>query len=152
MAVADFDLDGRLDIAINNNNAEPTIYLNRFSDSGNWLDIELLGGEGSNRDGIGARVRLTTVDTEGAPGKTMTRWVEAGSGYASQSAFVVHFGLGSADALAALEIAWPSGRVERLQGEDLTRRIVGVNRRVRLEEALTNLEDHANLGASSSRD
>lgn len=65
----------------------------------------------------------------------MTRWVEAGSGYASQSAFPVHFGLGQADGLEALEITWPSGRVERLEGTELGARIEGINRTVRIEEA-----------------
>lgn len=64
----------------------------------------------------------------------MTRWVEAGSGYASQSAFEVHFGLGRADSLEALEITWPSGRVERLEESELAARVGGINRKVRIDE------------------
>ena len=124
MAVADFDGDGRLDLAINNNNARPTLYANRLA-VGNWLRLELVGGD-SNRDAVGARVRLTLGDG----GKVLTRWVEAGSGYASQSAFPVHFGLGDASRVEAVEIAWPSGAVTSLPGTEL-----GVNQTVRVDEA-----------------
>lgn len=122
---------------INNNNARPTVYLNRLGATGNWIRLGLGGGPGSGRDAIGARVRLTVANADGKAGKTMTRWVEAGSGYAAQSAFDVHFGLGDAEALAAVEIAWPSGRVERLEGEQLTARVGGINRRIRIEETVT---------------
>ncbi len=125
MAVADFNGDGKLDVAINNNNARPTIYMNAFVTSGNWLRLDLVGSV-SNRDAVGARVRLTLAGGEG--GKTLTRWVEAGSGYASQSAFPVHFGLGRA-AVETVEIVWPSGRVDHLDGGEL-----GINRTVRIEE------------------
>jgi hypothetical protein len=76
----------------------------------------------------GARVALKLPAEAG--GKTPTRWVEAGSGYAAQSAFPLHFGLGDAERAEAVEIAWPSGRVARLDGETL-----GINRTVRYEEA-----------------
>ncbi len=56
--------------------------------------------------------------------------MEAGSGYASQSAFPLHFGIGDAERVEAVEITWPSGRVARLDGEAL-----GINRTVRIEEA-----------------
>ena len=126
VGVADLNRDGRLDLVINNNNKPPTIYLNELQDEHNWLQIELVGHK-SNRDAVGTRVRLT------AAGKTMTRLVGAGSGYASQSMLPVHFGLGTAERIDALEIHWPSGRVDRLEGDDLTA-IGGVNRRVRIEE------------------
>ncbi len=115
MAVADFDGDGRLDLAINNNNAAPTIYRNRLISSGNWLELTLVGSSG-NPDAVGARVRLTLAAAGGAEGKTLTRWVEAGSGFASQSAFPLHFGLGEASGIESVEIAWPSGHVDRLSG------------------------------------
>ncbi len=135
MAVADFDGDGRLDLAINNNNSIPTIYSNRLA-SRNWLRLQLVGTE-SNRDAVGTRVALTL-----AGGRTLTRWVEAGSGYASQSAFPVHFGLGDSGAVEAVEITWPSGRVARIDGDRL-----GINRTVRVEEAA---EDAAVTAAFAS--
>lgn len=133
VAVADLDGDGRLDLAINNNDARPTLHLNRFPDTGDWLRLELVGGPGSGRDAIGARVRLRFA---GMSGRTLqaTRWVEAGSGYASQSAYPVHFGLGHGGRPVALEIRWPSGARERLEGAELAERIPGVNRIVRLTE------------------
>ena len=89
MAVADFNNDGRLDLVMNNNNETPVLYLNNLKKVGNSVELKLVGTR-SNRDAIGARVRLT------AGGKTMTRQVEAGSGYASQMMLPVHFGLGTA--------------------------------------------------------
>ncbi len=127
VAVADFDGDGRLDLAINNNNAAPTIYRNRLAASGNWLQL-LLAGSSSNPDAVGARVSLTLA-ADGGQSKTLTRWVEAGSGYASQSDFPLHFGLGEASDVEAIEITWPSGHVDRLNGDD-----VAINGRTRIEE------------------
>ncbi len=125
VAVVDLDGDGRLDLVINNNHAPPTVYLNRVAGAGNWLALDLVG-TASNRDAVGARVRLT------AGGRTLTRQVEAGSGYASQSARVLHFGLGRAERVEAVEIAWPSGRLERLAGPEAEG--LGINRTVVVEE------------------
>jgi hypothetical protein len=127
VAVADFDGDGRLDLVINNNNETPVLYLNNLKKSGRGLELKLVGGRGSNRDAVGACVRLT------AGGKTMTRYVEAGSGYASQSMLPVHFGLGAAESVESIEVCWPSGQVQRIEGEPL-RALAGANRLVRIEE------------------
>jgi len=134
VAVADFNGDGRLDMVINNNNETPTLYLNNLKQSGNAVELKLVGagvgdkpGLRSTRDALGARVLLT------AGGKTMTRQVEAGSGYASESMHPLHFGLGGADHIEAVEITWPSGLVQRIEGEEL-KALVGVNRLVTIEE------------------
>jgi hypothetical protein len=76
---------------------------------------------------VGACVRLT------AGGKTMTRYVEAGSGYASQSMLPVHFGLGAAESVQSVEVCWPSGQVQRVAGESLPGAF-GAGRLVRIEE------------------
>ena len=126
MAVADFNNDGRLDLVMNNNNETPVLYLNNLKKVGNSVELNLVGTR-SNRDAIGARVRLT------AGGKTMTRQVEAGSGYASQMMLPVHFGLGNATRVDSIEICWPTGEIERFEGEQLAAMLKG-SRRIRIEE------------------
>jgi len=101
---------------MSNNNGPPTIYLNNLARTGNWTRLTLVGNK-SNHDAIGARVRLT-VQVDGHS-KTMTRQVEAGSSYASQSDMAVHFGLGRATKIDRLEIFWPSGQEQRFAGAQL---------------------------------
>jgi len=125
-AVADFDGDGRLDLALNNNNARPTLLLNQLAQAGNWVELDLIGAV-SNRDAVGARVRLTSG------GRSLSRWVEAGSGYASQSAHTLHFGLGEAERIEAVEIDWPSGHQQRLAGAELAA-TVRLNDRATVQE------------------
>jgi hypothetical protein len=131
VAIGDLDGDGRLDVVISNNAAPPTIYRNNLRRTGNWTRLTLVG-RASNRDAIGARVRLTVV-ADGKD-KTMLRQVEAGSSYASQSESALHFGLGKATRVEAVEVVWPSGRQQRFAGA-----AVGglVNRAVYLEEGGT---------------
>jgi enediyne biosynthesis protein E4 len=114
VAVADFNNDGRLDLVMNANNETPVLYLNNLRKVGNSVELKLVGTR-SNRDAIGAIVRLT------AGGKTMLRQVEAGSGYASEMMLPLHFGLGNADHVDRIEIRWPSGLVQRLEGQELTK-------------------------------
>ena len=132
VAIADFDGDGRLDMVINNNNETPTLYLNSLRRTGRAVELKLVGavaadssGPRSSRDAIGASVRLTVG------GKTMTRQVEAGSGYASESMRPLHFGLGAADHIDSVEICWPSGLVQRMEGEQVEG---WVNKLMRVEE------------------
>ena len=113
VAVADFNNDGRLDLVMNTNNETPVLYLNNLKKSGNSVELKLVG-TASNRDAIGACVRLT------AGGKTMMRQVEAGSGYASQMMLPLHFGLGKAERVDGIEIRWPSGRVQHFVGQELS--------------------------------
>ena len=122
VAVADLNRDGRLDLVMSNNNNVPTIYMNQLAQSGNWIEFKLIGTS-SNRDAIGARVEVR------ANGKTMTRQVEGGSGYASEAMLPVHFGLGKATRIEAVVIRWPSGFEQRLDGEH-----IGINRQIRVEE------------------
>ncbi len=142
VAVADFDGDGRPDLVVANSDARPTVYLNRLS-AGNWIDVELVGRRGSP-DAVGARVRVRLAAAPGRSARTLTRWVEAGSGYASQSDFPLHFGLGEATAVEAVEILWPGGASERFPGSAFV-----INRRTRIEEGHGN--DSESPGASSPR-
>jgi len=116
VAVADFNGDGKLDLIINNNNAAPTLYLNDVNKDHNSVVIKLTGsmkdaaGKILWNDAIGAQVRLTIA------GKTMMRQVEAGSGFASEMMLPIHFGLGDAKEIAAVEIKWPDGQGQRFDG------------------------------------
>ena len=104
---ADFDRDGRLDVAVTALNAPMELWWNRSeTPHHHWIELRLTGGE-SNRSAIGAEVRCR------AGGRKQVRTVSSSVGYASSSDLTVHFGLGEATR-AALEIRWPSGRVEKL--------------------------------------
>ena len=98
---------------MNTNNDTPVLYINNLKKVGNSVELKLVG-TASNRDAIGACVWLT------AGGKTMMRQVEAGSGYASEMMLPLHFGIGKAEQVNRIEIRWPSGRVQHLEGENIT--------------------------------
>ena len=82
--------------------------MNRSPNSGHWLDIALRGTR-SNRDGIGARIKV--VSKSGSQYNHMTTSVC----YASSSDGPVHFGLGPDTRAESIEIHWPSGKVQTLQ-------------------------------------
>lgn len=108
LAFGDLDGDGRIDVLTSALSREPEIWMNRTSPSGHWLDISLEGTK-SNRDGIGARLKLTTKS--GVQYNHMTTSV----GYASSSDGPVHFGLGPDAVAESIEIHWPSGAVQTLE-------------------------------------
>ena len=111
---------------MNANNETPVLYLNNLKKAGSSVELKLVG-TASNRDAIGACVWLT------AGGKKMMRQVEAGSGYASEMMLPLHFGLGKADHVDAIEIRWPSGRVQHLGAQELAAMMNG-SRQMRIEE------------------
>jgi hypothetical protein len=116
--VADLNNDGRLDLVISNNNARPTIYVNNQAQVGNWLRVDLHGfAQGSSRDPLGARVAVQV--NHNGESRTMTRWVEAGSGYASQSEYTLHFGLGEARVVESLTVTWPGQPPRQFTKEEL---------------------------------
>jgi enediyne biosynthesis protein E4 len=107
-AFGDLDGDGRIDVVVTALGQDAEIWMNRSEKSGHWLDISLRGTK-SNRDGIGARIRVMTKS--GAQYNHMTSSV----GYASSSYGPVHFGLGLDRRADLVEIHWPSGIVQTLQ-------------------------------------
>jgi enediyne biosynthesis protein E4 len=106
-AFGDFDSDGRVDVVVTALSADAEIWMNRSGKSGHWLEIVLRGTK-SNRDGIGARIKL--VSRSGTQYNHMTTSV----GYASSSDGPVHFGLGPDNRADSIEIRWPSGVIQTL--------------------------------------
>jgi hypothetical protein len=113
-AFGDLDGDGRIDVVVTAIGKGAEIWMNRSPNSGHWLDIALHGTK-SNRDGIGARIRVVTKT--GVQYNHMTTSV----GYASSSDGPVHFGLGPDRRVQEIEIYWPSGIVQTLHGVDADR-------------------------------
>ena len=107
-AFGDLDGDGRVDVVATALSADAEIWMNRSPNSGHWLDIALRGTR-SNRDGIGARIKV--VSKSGSQYNHMTTSVC----YASSSDGPVHFGLGPDTRAESIEIHWPSGKVQTLQ-------------------------------------
>ncbi len=105
VAKGDFDNDGDIDILVTNNNGYATLLKNDAGNVNNWLNIKLVGTK-SNRDAIGARVRVT------AGQMCQTRELRCGSGYLSQSDIRLCFGLGGNSKAGMVEIRWPSGNEE----------------------------------------
>ncbi|HUP41107.1 MAG TPA: CRTAC1 family protein [Vicinamibacterales bacterium] len=110
-AYGDYDGDGDSDLLITTNNGPATLLRNDSLARLRALRITLRG-TASNRDGIGARVSVRM-----AGGTRRWQMAKTGSSYLSQSELPITFGLGDAQGVQAIEISWPSGRVDRLAGE-----------------------------------
>lgn len=102
---ADFDRDGRLDVAVTCLDGPIELWLNK-SPMQHWLQLRLKGTR-SNRSAIGAQVNLRTAT------RTQIRCVNSSVGYASSSDLTLHFGLGN-DSRGAVDVRWPSGTVQKL--------------------------------------
>jgi len=107
-AVGDLNGDGRLDVIVTAITAPAEIWFNDSPGEGHWLELELQGKK-SNRDGIGARIKVT------AGKKAQYNEVAFAAGYASSSAGPVHFGLGPNTSAELVEIRWPSGIKQELK-------------------------------------
>ena len=107
-AIGDFNHDGKLDIVVTALSAPAEIWMNGSPGDNHWLELKLEGTK-SNRDGIGARIRIS------AAGHAQFNHMTTASGYASSSAGPVHFGLGPAKMVDEIEIRWPSGTIQVLK-------------------------------------
>jgi len=108
LACADFDRDGDVDLLVTTNNGPALLFRNDQS-SGNRFVRFRLTGTSSNRDAIGATIRVFHGGT------SQSRLVKSGSSYLSQSELPVTFGVGTRDRLDRVVISWPNGRTEEFR-------------------------------------
>jgi hypothetical protein len=106
-AFGDYDNDGDVDVAINPVNDFPVLLRTDSAANNNWISIKLIGVR-SNRNGVGARIKLV------ADGRAQIDEVRSGGSYYSQNDLRVHFGLGRAAKTQTIEVQWPSGVVDVL--------------------------------------
>ena len=107
--IFDLDNDSDLDIVTNDFNSEPQVLVSDLAQQKriHWLKI-VLEGTSSNRNGLGATVRVR------AGGHTYTKYNDGKSGYLAQSVLPLYFGLGDTDKIERIDVDWPSGRKQVL--------------------------------------
>ena len=108
-AFVDLNNDGFMDLVVTSLDEKPRIMLNSADNGNHWLLVNTVGRR-SNRDGIGAALKLIT-----ASGRTLYNHVTTSVGFMSSSDKRVHFGLGAEKAIASVEIRWPSGIVQTIK-------------------------------------
>jgi len=136
ISVADFDLDGDLDILVGRSLARLpkekrqalgvscALFRNDLGNRNHWLQVDCVG-KTANRDGIGCRVRVTTAD-----GVTQTREIRGGLGHAGHNGpYVAHFGLGRHTKADRVEVFWPDRA-----GQTTVRRGVPADQRLRIAQ------------------
>jgi hypothetical protein len=107
-AFADLNNDGFMDIVVTSLNQKPRILINSADNGNHWLLLQLTGHK-SNRDAIGAKIKVTTPS-----GRLLYNHVTVSVGFMSSSDRRVHFGLGQESRAASIEVRWPSGTVQTL--------------------------------------
>jgi tetratricopeptide (TPR) repeat protein len=119
LACADFDNDGKPDLAFSNNGGSLALLRNLTNTSNNWIRLELIGdGNKSNRNAIGARIEIECAATGGAGVPAVTRqvrFINGGGSYLSASERRQLVGLGSATRVDRVTVLWPSGRKQVFQ-------------------------------------
>ncbi len=125
----DFDRDGRLDLFLGNWWVKQrSLLLKNESKAGNWLQVKVAGGEGVNRNGIGAVVRVYPAGKLGQPDALWcAREIAVGYGYASGQEALAHIGLGKMDA-CDVEVILPHGKGR------IVRRGVKANQRLTIKK------------------
>lgn len=106
-AYGDYDKDGDLDLLVTSSGGSAKLFRNEGGSGNNWVTLRLVGKQ-SNRDGIGAKIRLR------AGGITQSGSVKSGSSYCSQSQLALTFGLKNANRIDRLEVLWPKGKKQVL--------------------------------------
>ena len=121
----DLDNDGRVDAVILNSRRKPTVLRNETETAHHWIQVQLTGIR-SDRDGVGAHVKVTAGDL------VQIAEVHSGRGYQSHFGSRIHFGLGKHERVDRVEVRWIAGGVNVIEN-------VGVNQRLRIIEGLGNL-------------
>lgn len=106
-AFADYDNDGDMDVLVTNNGDRPQLFRNDGGNRNHWLEVRLIGTR-SNRDGIGANVKIVVN------GASQTDEAKGGMSYQAAHDPRLHFGLGNATRISVLNVSWPSGAVTKL--------------------------------------
>ncbi len=106
LAVGDLWNDGRMSAVVSNMNGPVSLLVNQARSGNHWIAIRTTGSK-SNRDGIGARIRVRAGD------RILVDEVRSGSSYDSSNDMRVHFGLGGNERVEWLEVRWPSGLTEK---------------------------------------
>lgn len=106
--MGDYDNDGDMDILVVNLNDRARFLRNNKGNLNNWILLHLTGTS-SNRDGIGARIKITSGGIQQIAQKKGT------TGYLSQNEPRIHFGLGKSEIIEKIEIKWPSGKAQTLE-------------------------------------
>jgi len=112
LAVGDLWNDGGISAVVSNMNAPPSLLVNQVRIANHWVAFRTIGTK-SNRDGIGARIRVR------AGGRTLIDEVRSGSSFDSNNDMRVHFGLGAAAKIDWVEVRWPSGLLEKFENVDI---------------------------------
>jgi enediyne biosynthesis protein E4 len=105
LAAGDIDNDGLLDALVLSQNSPVAFFHNKSKEAGNFVTLQLVGTK-SNRDGVGARVSVTSR------GRRQIAQRQGGGSYQSAGDPRLHFGLGDADRVQQVEIRWPAGRTD----------------------------------------
>ena len=117
MAIGDINNDGRMDAVVSTNGGAAHVLLNLTDTKNHWVTLRLIGHK-SNRDAIGAQVKIVTA--------SRSQWgtVTTSSGYLSASDPRLHFGLAGNEAIDRIEIRWPSGLQQILRNQKADRELV----------------------------
>ena len=105
MVLADFDNDGKVDLAISNMNEPVAILKNISPDKNHWVGVQLMGEK--HGDVVGSRVRIATADNA-----VQTRFAKGGGSYVSSSDRRLMFGLGTQEKISKLTVTWPDGTTQ----------------------------------------
>ena len=117
LAYADIDSDGDLDVVITAVNSKPRLLRNDQQTGNHWVQIKLVGN-GHNKDGFGSTIVLRTSDQK------IERFVTPTRSYLSQTQIPVHIGLGKVDKVESVEVIWPNGSRQTVEGVEVDQELV----------------------------